>query len=119
VTNNISFSNIVNFSTSFHLVDRSPWPFLAGFLALQLPLGLLVYIHTSKTLIFFYSFLFLLYVIKRWAGDMVVESTFQGMHTKSVQKGIVLGYLLFIVSEVMLFASFFGSYFYYVIEPSL
>jgi heme/copper-type cytochrome/quinol oxidase subunit 3 len=41
------------------------------------------------------------------------------MHTKSVQKSIILGYLLFILSEVMLFASFFGSYFYYVIEPSL
>ena len=86
---------------------------------MQLPIALLIYIATGKTFIFFYSFLFLLYVIKRWATDVVVEGTFQGMHTKDVQKGIILGYLLFIVSEIMLFASFFGSYFYYVIEPSL
>jgi len=111
--------NVVNFSTPFHLVDRSPWPLLTGFLALQLPLALLLYIDTGKTLAFLYSFFLLLYVVKRWASDVVVEGTFQGMHTKSVQKSIVLGYLLFIISEVMLFASFFGSYFYYVAEPSL
>jgi heme/copper-type cytochrome/quinol oxidase subunit 3 len=115
----VNFFNVVNFSTPFHLVDRSPWPFLTGFLVLQVPLALLIYISTSKVFIFFCSFFLLLYVARRWAGDVVVEGTFQGMHTKSVQKSIVIGYLLFIVSEVMLFASFFGSYFYCVVEPSL
>jgi len=109
----------VNFSTPYHLVDRSPWPFLTGLLALQLPLSLLIYIDSGETIVFVYSFILLFYIIKKWAGDMIVEGTFQGMHTFVVQRGIVIGYLLFILSEIMLFASFFGSYFYYVIEPSL
>jgi len=109
----------INFITPYHLVDRSPWPFLAGFLALQLPISLLIYINSGKTITFFCSFLVLLYIIKRWATDIIVEGTFQGMHTKVVQRSIVLGYLLFILSEIMLFGSFFGSYFYYIVEPSL
>jgi len=56
----------VNFRTPFHLVDRSPWPFLTGFLALQLPIALLIYINSGKTTTLFYSFLVLLYITKRW-----------------------------------------------------
>jgi len=86
---------------------------------LQLPISLLIYIETGSYIAFFYSFILLAYVVRRWAGDVIVEGTFQGMHTKIVQKGIIIGYLLFIVSEIMLFASFFGSYFYFIVEPSL
>jgi hypothetical protein len=64
VTHSENFFNVANFSTPFHLVDRSPWPLLTGFLALQLPVALLLYIDTGKTLAFFYSFFLLVYVIK-------------------------------------------------------
>ena len=113
------FSSARIFSTSFHLVDRSPWPILAGLAALQLPLTLLTYVDSGQTKFFWAALLFLVFIIRRWSKDIIAEGTFQGMHTKDVQKGIVIGYLLFILSEIMLFGSFFGSYFYYCVEPSL
>ena len=106
-------------NTPFHLVDRSPWPFFCGLAALQLPFTLLTYIDSGKVINFVISLILLLAVIRRWAKDVIAEGTYQGMHTRAVQKSIILGYLLFILSEIMLFASFFGSYFYYIIEPSL
>lgn len=107
------------YGTPYHLVDRSPWPLMTALTVLLLPLTLLTYVDTGYSKYFFYSFGLFLLIISRWVKDVIVEGTFQGMHTKSVQKSIVIGYLLFILSEVMLFGSFFGSYFYYTMEPSL
>jgi heme/copper-type cytochrome/quinol oxidase subunit 3 len=42
-----------------------------------------------------------------WWRDVIRESTFAGYHTKQVQYGLRLGVILFIISEVMFFASFF------------
>jgi heme/copper-type cytochrome/quinol oxidase subunit 3 len=41
-----------------------------------------------------------------------LESTYEGHHTKKVQENLSMGMILFILSEVMFFVSFFGSYFY-------
>ena len=38
-----------------------------------------------------------------WWRDVIREATFEGHHTTYVQKGIKLGMILFIVSEVMFF----------------
>ena len=45
--------------------------------------------------------------VVRWFRDIVIEATFQGMHTKPVQRGLKLGFKLFLLSELMLFFSFF------------
>jgi len=65
MTDKVTFLNVINFSTPFHLVDRSPWPFLTGTILLQLPIALLIYIDTGRTLIFIYSFVSLVYILRR------------------------------------------------------
>ncbi len=45
-----------------------------------------------------------------WWNDVIQESTFEGMHTIPVQRGLKLGFILFIVSEVMFFSAFFGLF---------
>jgi len=42
-----------------------------------------------------------------WFSDIVDEATFGGYHTKVVKFGLRLGFMLFIVSEMMLFFGFF------------
>jgi len=46
-----------------------------------------------------------------WFSDIVDEATMSGYHTKAVRMGLRLGFLLFIVSEMMLFFGFFLSIF--------
>ena len=48
--------------------------------------------------------LFMMYV---WWRDIIREGTIEGQHTKRVQKGLRMGMLLFIVSEIMFFFAFF------------
>ena len=58
---------------------------------------------------FFWKFglILVLYVMYTWWKDVVRESTLEGQHTRSVQSGIKLGVILFILSEVMFFFGFF------------
>jgi cytochrome c oxidase subunit 3 len=48
-----------------------------------------------------------------------VEATHQGYHTTQVQTGIKGGFLLFLLSEAMLFFPFFWSFFHGTLSPSV
>ena len=104
----------------FHLVDVSPWPLLLSLSALMLTFGAVLYMHGYNSGFFLFRFglemiFFMMFV---WWGDVVREGTFEGQHTFVVQKGIRLGMLLFIISEVMFFFAFFWGFFYSSFNPS-
>jgi cytochrome c oxidase subunit 3 len=42
-----------------------------------------------------------------WFKDIIIEASYLGAHTEKVQKGISLGVVLFVVSEVFFFLSIF------------
>jgi len=42
-----------------------------------------------------------------WFKDVIFEGTYLGFHTKQVQRGLNIGFALFILSEVMAFFSVF------------
>ena len=48
----------------------------------------------------------IIFIISRWFLDIWIESL-TGRHTKKVAKGLRLGFVLMIASEVMFFLSFF------------
>ena len=52
-----------------------------------------------------------------WWRDVLRESTFQGHHTLKVQFGLKLGFILFIVSEIMFFISWFWAFFHSSLAP--
>lgn len=51
--------------------------------------------------------------------DVLKESTFNGMHTIVVRQGASLGFKLFLVSEIMVFFSFFWAFFHSALSPDL
>jgi len=67
------------------------------------------------TTVFFEDFFFHLANVAGVAGfwwrDVVREATFGGHHTRAVQKGLKMGFTLFLVSEAMLFFSLFWTFF--------
>jgi heme/copper-type cytochrome/quinol oxidase subunit 3 len=54
-----------------------------------------------------------------WFLDIVKEASFEGYHTLVVRTGIRYGFLLFIVSEIMLFFGFFWAFFHSSFCPSI
>ena len=105
----------------FHLVDPSPWPLLASFSALTLTFGAVLYFHgyNDGEQVLVSGLLTLILIAVLWWRDVIREATFLGNHTLKVQYGLRFGMLLFIISEVMFFVSFFWAFFHSSISPSV
>lgn len=105
---------------SFHLVDPSPWPFISAMCAFFITFGgvLCMQAYTIGYSFFLYGFELLCLAAGAWWQDVIMEGTFEGNHTKKVKKGLIIGMLLFIVSEVMFFFAFFFAFFYVSLNPS-
>ena len=102
-----------------HLVDPSPWPLVASIGAFAMTSGGVLYMHkyAGGSRLFLTGFFITLYVMFTWWRDIVREGTFEGQHTIDVQKGLRMGMILFIVSEVMFFFAFFWAFFHSSLSP--
>lgn len=109
-----------NTVTFFHLVDLSPWPFVVSCSLYVVASGAAMYFNGylfgGQTLLFGFSIL--VASISLWLRDVCREG-FQGQHTKAVTKGIILGFSLFIVSEIFLFIAFFWALFHSSLVPAV
>nr|YP_005090327.1 cytochrome oxidase subunit III [Phaeodactylum tricornutum]ADY18503.1 cytochrome oxidase subunit III [Phaeodactylum tricornutum]QII42409.1 cytochrome oxidase subunit III [Phaeodactylum tricornutum] len=105
---------------TYHLVDPSPWPLVASLGAFMLTTGGVLYMHKfiGGWNLFINGFFLILYVMYTWWRDIVREATFEDQHTIAVQKGLRLGMILFIVSEIMFFFAFFWAFFHSSIAPA-
>ena len=116
IKNNFSYLNTTH---QFHLVDPSPWPLLAALGGFMLTTGLVSYMH--KMLggwnLFLNGFVVILFVMYVWCRDIVREATYEEHHTFVVQRGLRLGMVLFIASEVMFFFAFFWAFFHSSLAP--
>lgn len=103
----------------FHLVDYRPWPLTGSIGALTIVSGIVIWFHTNNIFIFFLGVSILLLTIYQWWRDIVREGTFQGKHTLKVVNGLKLGIILFIISEVFFFISFFWAFFHRRLSPTI
>lgn len=105
----------------FHLVDPSPWPIITAFSAFNLTFGGCLYMHgySGGLLLLRFGLAMILFMMFVWWRDIIREGTLEGQHTAVVQKGLRLGMLLFIVSEIMFFFAFFWAFFHSSINPSI
>jgi cytochrome c oxidase subunit 3 len=104
---------------SFHLVDPSPWPLIAAFSALMLTFGGVLYMHgyLGGSFLRDFGLCMILLMMFCWWRDIIREGTLEGQHTYTVQVGLKMGMLLFIVSEIMFFFAFFWAFFHSSFNP--
>lgn len=107
----------------FHLVTISPWPILISFRIFNNLIYLTNWLNSSNfkflNIFYFLSIISTLSCIIQWWRDIIRESTFQGFHTTNVYKNLRLGIILFILSEIIFFLSFFWTYFHSSLAPSI
>lgn len=104
---------------TYHLVDVRPWPILGAFNALNLIIGLIKWFHNYNHDLFIYRTIIIILIVFQWWRDITRERTFQGHHTYSVTIGIRWGIILFIISEVFFFISFFWGFFHRRLSPAI
>ncbi|MDZ4693022.1 cytochrome c oxidase subunit 3 [Terricaulis sp.] len=106
----------------YHLVNPSPWPFVASIGALVAAIGAVVLMRglsTNEADFFFGKGHWTLFLVGMgilvitcigWWGDVIKESR-AGDHTPVVDIGLRYGMILFIASEVMFFVAWFWVFF--------
>nr|BAO52204.1 cytochrome c oxidase subunit III [Megacopta cribraria] len=103
----------------FHLVDYSPWPLTGAIGAMASTSGMVLWFHKNEMYLLWMGTAILLLTMYQWWRDVVRESTFQGKHTIKVINGLKMGMILFIISEVFFFISFFWGFFHSSLSPTV
>nr|YP_009480360.1 cytochrome c oxidase subunit III [Gasteruption parvicollarium]ALJ93743.1 cytochrome c oxidase subunit III [Gasteruption parvicollarium] len=103
----------------FHMVSQSPWPILTSMSLMVMLMGSSIFFSYSNSIILFIGISSTILCMYQWWRDIIRESTYQGFHTKLVCKGIKTGMILFIISEIFFFISFFWAYFHMFLTPNI
>nr|APX39232.1 cytochrome c oxidase subunit 3 [Hypocassida meridionalis] len=103
----------------FHLVDKSPWPIMGSFNMFINFSGMIKWFYMNNSNLLMMGILISLMITFQWWRDIVRESTFQGHHTYKVVLGLRWGMILFIISEIFFFISFFWGFFHNSLSPSI
>nr|YP_009629416.1 cytochrome c oxidase subunit III [Sogatella vibix]AVV32049.1 cytochrome c oxidase subunit III [Sogatella vibix] len=101
----------------FHLVTNSPWPILTSFAIMNVLVGSVSMFNKKNEWFMTFSIIILILNMYQWWRDVKRESSIKGDHTIVVKKMIKMGMILFIISEVMFFFSFFWSFFHASLAP--
>ena len=112
--------NMSSVSHPYHIVNVSPWPILMSFAFLFFGLIICSWL-THRLTSFSYAILCLILmslIAFQWFRDIVREAQ-GGFHTKIVQSGIYISFIIFLVTEVMLFFSFFWAFFHSSLAPAI
>nr|YP_010324903.1 cytochrome c oxidase subunit III [Haemaphysalis danieli]UNO54032.1 cytochrome c oxidase subunit 3 [Haemaphysalis danieli] len=103
----------------FHMVEKSPWPLTSSISALCLTLGFINYFNNFNYILSLLAMIILILSSFQWWRDISREASFQGFHTNLVLKGLKMGMILFILSEVFFFISFFWAFFHSSLSPNI
>jgi cytochrome c oxidase subunit 3 len=108
-------------SHPYHLVEPSPWPILVSFSLLSFTTGAVMYLqgHQNGELLLILGLTLTVTGMGLWFRDIITEGTYLGHHTKQVQTGLIIGFVLFIVSEIFAFFSVFWAFFYASLSPAI
>nr|AZL93430.1 cytochrome c oxidase subunit 3 [Platygaster sp. ZJUH_2016029] len=103
----------------FHLVTWSPWPFLISISLMNIMMSMILKMNFNLSIYMWMSMTTLLLCSYQWWRDVIRESTFQGFHNKYITLHLNKGMLMFIISEILFFFSFFWSFFHMMLSPSI
>lgn len=104
----------------FHYADPSPWPFLVSVCVFFSAISAVAYFHFYNDALkhLLQSLAVLTWCVIQWLRDVTIEAQYYDLHTNKVRIGLRIGFVLFIISEAMLFFSFFWAFFHSSLSPS-
>nr|YP_010449380.1 cytochrome c oxidase subunit III [Jamides bochus]UTT74584.1 cytochrome c oxidase subunit III [Jamides bochus] len=109
----------MNQNHPYHLVNYSPWPLTSAIGSLTLVTGLVKWFHNFNLNMLLLGYIIIILSMYQWWRDIYRESTFQGNHTILVSNGLRWGMILFIISEIFFFISFFWAFFHSSLSPNI
>lgn len=110
---------MIRYTHIYHMVDKRPWPLMAGLGGFSLTSGLVGSFGGFGPALFVIGLVLIVVTMIIWWRDVIREGTYLGLHSNEVVIGLRWGMVLFIVSEVFFFVSFFWAFFHSSLCPVL
>jgi cytochrome c oxidase subunit 3 len=105
----------------YHIIDPSPWPFLGAMGGLVMLIGGILFMSPNSPMqqpwILLVGLAIVLYTMFVWWRDVVAEGNNGVDHTPVVRLGLRMGFILFVMSEVMFFSAWFWAFFKFALFP--
>lgn len=107
--------------SGFFLLTPSPWPIFSSFAAFVMLTGFAAYMNYYENGLFCFllGVFFVLMAFFFWCRDLIREMTFLGRTSILIEGNIKWAFWLFILSEALLFFSFFWAFFHSAFEPAI
>lgn len=102
----------------YHQVDASPWPILMTIIVQGVIMSIIGKINMGGAPYIKLGIMGIGQIGILWWRDVIREAK-GGYHTSKVQRGIMIGFILFQISEIMQFASFFWAFFHASQAPGI
>lgn len=104
----------------FHIVTLRPWPVITSTVLWASVSNSTSIIRGKQTISKTRGILLILAIRSRmWWKDTIKERKKEGEHQQKVSKGLKIGIVIFITSEIIFFLRFFWSYFHRGVSPTL
>lgn len=108
-------------NTNYHLLKPSPWPLTLSISTGIFAIGFIGWNHNYKwggiTALLGITLISIIFSV--WSRDTLRESLYLGMHSFTVKKGAMFGFIIFMISETFFFSAFIWAYFYIALNPTV
>lgn len=108
-------------SYPYQIVLSSPWPFLISIILFDYFIFVISMFYNIKHSAIFFNIAFALtgVTIYFWLSELIKEGLYKGEHSKIEVSNLTIGFILFVVSEIIIFIILFFSFFYNSFIPSI
>nr|WRQ18152.1 cytochrome c oxidase subunit 3 [Dryodurgades tortilis] len=103
----------------FHMVNNSPWPITGSMGLMTMTTGMTLWLHKMNMSLMVIGLIITTLTMFQWWRDVTRESTYQGMHTNKVFTSMKIGMIMFIISEILFFSSFFWAFMHSSLSPNM
>ncbi len=110
---------MIKINQPYFILNLSPWPILIALNTFNLIISNIITINFKFNLILLINFLIIILISILWWRDVIRERTFQGNHNFFIINLIKFRIILFIISEIFLFISFFWNFLHNSLAPSI
>nr|YP_009434610.1 cytochrome c oxidase subunit III [Melaphis rhois]ATE90570.1 cytochrome c oxidase subunit III [Melaphis rhois] len=103
----------------YFILNISPWPILMALNSFNLMISNIMIFNFKFNNTSMLNLTLMIIISMLWWRDIIRESTFQGNHNFYIMNLIKLSMILFIISEMFLFISFFWNFLHNSLSPSI
>lgn len=108
-------------SYPYQMILSSPWPFLISIIFFDFFLFVVSLFYNVLYSDIFFNVTFILtgITVYFWISELIKEGLYKGDHSKIEISNLTIGFILFVVSEIIIFIILFVSFFYNSFIPSI